>query len=105
MNLSRGPDWKYLPDARRGLNETQVFVIAEVTPPIASVPAAIKLLRDQMPLRLVPISEPPRTVVFLASANPQIRVGRSVPSPDRNADIAEILEVLESNGIECQVEG
>src|SRR5437016_5895012 len=97
----------YLPDSSRMLNKTQVYVTTQLNSQIDSLEAAMRFLRERSPssLSLRRVSGEGLTVVFEACARPRIRIGRSAPRQDPDEDVKEILSVLASHGIQCQVEG
>ena len=98
---------EYLADPHRDMNRTEVYVRTQVTTDIWSVEAALRYMREQLPhpLPLRKISADGLTVVLEACAQPQIRIGRSVPRNNPTEDIQEILAVLESHGIHGELRG
>lgn len=98
-------DLRYLPDSRKGINRTRVYVRARITKKIWNVEAALRYMRDELrsPIALRKISPDGLTVVLEASANPRILVGCELPSGDPAKDIQEILYVLSGFGIHGEV--
>lgn len=92
---------EYLADHHREMKRTEVYVQTQVTTDIWSVEAAMRYMRDQLPqpLPLRKVSSDGLTVILEASAQPQIRIGRSLPRNNPTEDIQEILSVLKSHGI------
>lgn len=98
-------DLRYLPDSRRGINRTRVYVKTQLTKKIWNVEAALRYMRDELssPLALRRISLDGLTVVLEASSNPRILVGCELPSEDPAEDIKEILNVLSGVGIHGEI--
>ena len=99
------PDWKYLPDPIRCINQTQVYVKAMMNVEISNIEDAFRFLRDHSPSPLLLRKTSPEglTVILEASHNPRIVFGRSVPTDDSDADIREIIDVLAANGIQAKL--
>lgn len=95
----------YLPDSRRQMNRTEVYIKTQLTAEIWNVEAAIRYMRDRLPspLQLRKVSPHTQTVVLLACSCPRILIGRAVPRDRSEEDIQEILDVLESHGVHGEV--
>jgi hypothetical protein len=99
--------WKQLPDQKKGINKTQVYVQAPISEEIPNIEAALRYLRN-LPVRPLPlrrVSQSGLTVVLEASCNPKIVFGRMAPTGNEANDIAEIIYVLESIGIDSKLIG
>jgi hypothetical protein len=98
-------DFRYLPDSRKGINRTRVYVRTQITEKLSNVEAALRYMRDELrsPIALRRVSPDGLTVVLEASVNPRILVGCELPSGDPVKDIQEILYVLSGFGIDGKI--